>query len=100
MKIKCPAGEFEMPEELTFKEMQQIKNVCGLNPAQVPEALDQGDPMVVVAFVMIAAGRSGKVLNEQKVMGWTMNEIEFVDEPKPKRTTRKKTEEDEDPTKA
>jgi hypothetical protein len=100
MKIKCPSGEFEMPEDLTFKEMQQIKNVCGLNPGQVPDALDQGDPMVVVAFVMIAAGRSGKVLNEKTVMGWTMGDIEFVDEEKPKRTTKKKTEEDEDPTKA
>jgi hypothetical protein len=33
-------------------------------------------------------------------MGWTMGDIEFVDEEKPKRTTKKKTEEDEDPTKA
>ncbi len=100
MKIKCPVGEYEMPEELTFKEMQQIKGISGLNPAQIPEALDNGDPMVIVAFVIIAAGRSGKVLGEAKVMGWTMSDIEFVDEEKPKRTTKKKAEEEEDPTPA
>lgn len=97
MKIKCPAGEFEMPDELTFKEMQQIKTISGLNPAQIPDALDEGDPMLVVAFVIVSAGRSGKVLGEAKVMGWTMSEIEFVDEEKPKRTTKKKAE---DPTSA
>lgn len=98
MKIKCPVGEFEMPDELTFKEMQQIKGVSGLNPAQIPEALDNGDPMVIVAFVIVAAGRSGKVLSETKVMGWTMSDIEFVDdEEKPKRTTKKKAEEDPTP---
>lgn len=94
MKIKCPAGEFEMPDELTFKEMQQIKAISGLNPAQIPDALDEGDPMLVVAFVIVSAGRSGKVLGEAKVMGWTMSEIEFIDEEKPKRTTKKKAEQD------
>ncbi|NBR00701.1 MAG: hypothetical protein EBT79_08750 [Actinobacteria bacterium] len=99
MKIKCPAGEFELPEELTFKEMQQIKAISGLNPAQIPDALDEGDPMLVVAFVIIAAGRSGKRISEDKVMGWTLTDIEFVapEEEKPKRT-RKKAE--EDPTSA
>lgn len=100
MKIKCPAGEFEMPEELTFKEMQQIKAISGLNPAQIPDALDEGDPMLVVAFVIIAGGRSGKRLSEDKVMGWTLTDIEFIapeEEEKPKRT-RKKAE--EDPTSA
>lgn len=100
MKIKCPAGEFELPEELTFKEMQQIKGISGLNPGQIPDALDDGDPMLVVAFVIIAAGRSGKRLSEDKVMGWTLGDIEFVteEEEKPKRTTKKKA--DEDPTSA
>ena len=100
MKIKCPAGEFELPEELTFKEMQQIKGISGLNPAQIPDALDEGDPMLVVAFVIIAAGRSGKRISEDKVMGWTLGDIEFVteEEEKPKRTTKKKA--DEDPTSA
>jgi len=101
MKIKCPAGEFELPEELTFKEMQQIKAISGLNPAQIPDALDEGDPMLVVAFVIIAGGRSGKRLSEEKVMGWTLGDIEFVteEEEKPKRTAKKKAE-DEDPTSA
>lgn len=99
MKIKCPAGEYEMPEELTFKEMQQIKGISGLNPAQIPDALDEGDPMLVVAFVIIAAGRSGKRLSEDKVMGWTLTDIEFIapEDEKSKRT-RKKAQ--EDPTSA
>lgn len=100
MKIKCPSGEFEMPEDLTFKEMQQIKAICGLNPAQVPEALDEGDPLLIVSFVIIAAGRSGKRLAESTVMGWTLSEIEFIsdeEEEKPKGAAKKKTE---DPTSA
>ena len=101
MKIKCPSGEFEMPDDLTFKEMQQIKAICGLNPAQVPDALDEGDPMLIVAFVMIAAGRSGKRLAESTVMGWTLSEIEFIspedEEDKAKGTAKKKSE---DPTSA
>lgn len=92
MKIKCPAGEFEMPENLTFREMQQIKAVTGLNPGQIPEALDEGDPMVVVAFVMIAAGRAGKAIDENKILSWTLDDIEFGEEEEPA--------EDEDPTEA
>ena len=77
MRIKCPAGEFELPENLTFREMQQIKRVTGLNPGQIPDALDEGDPMIVVAFVIIAAARSGKDVDENKILSWTLDDIEF-----------------------
>lgn len=81
MRIKCPAGEFELPENLTFREMQQIKRVTGLNPGQIPDALDEGDPMIVVAFVEVAAARAGKTIDEDKILSWTLDDIEFGDEP-------------------
>lgn len=98
MRITCPDGAFELPDNLTFREMQQIKRVTGLNPGQIPDALDEGDPMVVVAFVMVAAARAGRTLDENKVLNWTLDDIDFGDEDQVEDTA---DEEDEaDPTEA
>lgn len=92
MQIKTPAGEFPMPEELTFRELQEIKTFAGLMPAEIPDALEGGDPNVLVAFVMIAAKRTGKRLAEGTVLDWSMNAIEFIEEEsdKPKPRGKKK----------
>lgn len=92
MKIKCPAGDFEMPENLTFREMQQIKSITGLNPGQIPDALDEGDPMIVVAFVIIAAARSGKDVDENKILSWTLDDIEFGEAAEVEESTEDPTE--------
>ena len=96
MKIKCPAGTFEVPEEFTLREMKTIKNVSGLLPGQIEEALEQGDTGVVTALVVVAAQRSGKRLTEDMVLDWTLSDLEFLgdeeDEEKPK--AKKKDAED------
>ena len=85
MKIKCPAGTFEVPEEFTLREMKTIKNVSGLLPGQIEEALDQGDTGVVTALVVVAAQRSGKNLTEDMVLDWTLSDIEFLPDEEPKK---------------
>ena len=93
MKIKCPAGTFEVPEEFTLREMKTIKNVSGLLPGQIEEALEQGDTGVVTALVVVAAQRTGKRLTEDMVLDWTLSDIEFLpDEEKP--VKKKKAEPD------
>jgi hypothetical protein len=95
MKIKCPAGTFEVPEEFTLREMKTIKNVSGLLPGQIEEALDQGDTGIVTALVVVAANRSGKKLTEDMVLDWTLSDLEFLpDEDEDKPAKKKKAEPD------
>jgi|688.fasta_scaffold45502_3 hypothetical protein len=90
MQIKTPVGEFPMPEELTFRELQEIKTFAGVMPAEIPDALEGGDPNVLVAFVMIAAKRCGKRIAEGTVLDWSMNSIEFVEDEADKPKARRK----------
>lgn len=95
MKIKCPAGTFEVPEEFTLREMKTIKNVSGLLPGQIEEALDQGDTGIVTALVVVAANRSGKKLTEDMVLDWTLSDLEFLpDEEEEAPAKKKKAEPD------
>lgn len=97
MKIKCPAGTFEVPEEFTLREMKTIKNVSGLLPGQIEEALDQGDTGIVTALVVVAANRSGRKLTEDMVLDWTLSDLEFLpdeDDEDDKPVKKKKAEPD------
>jgi hypothetical protein len=80
MEIKTPAGTFELPTEFTFRELKTIKTVAGCLPAQIEEALDQGDTGIVCALVIIAAYRSGKTITEEMVLDWSITDVEFVDD--------------------
>lgn len=80
MQIKTPVGTYAMPEELTFREMALLKSQTGLLPAQVPDALEAGDASVIIAFVMIAAARAGRVVSEEVALDWTLTDIEFLDD--------------------
>ena len=53
MEIKCPAGTFAVPDEFTLREMRSIKQLTGLLPGQIEEALDQGDLDIVLALVIV-----------------------------------------------
>jgi len=88
MLIKCPAGEFPVPEEFTLREMRVIKNLTGLLPGQIEEALNQGDLDIVMALVIVSANRAGKKLEEETVLDWQLSEIDFVEPPKPKKAVK------------
>ena len=96
MKIKCPAGTFEVPEEFTLREMKTIKNVSGLLPGQIEDALDQGDTGIVTALVVVAANRGGKKLSEDMVLDWTLSDIEFL--PDEEEASKKGKKADPDPS--
>lgn len=78
MKIKSPAGTFEVPEEFTLREMRTIKEVSGLLPGQIEAALDQGDTGIIIALVVVAAHRSGKVVSEEQILDWKLSDLEFL----------------------
>lgn len=78
MQIKCPAGSFDIPEEFTLREMKVIKNISGLLPGQIEDALENGDTSVIAALVVVSANRSGKRLTEDMVLDWTLSDLEFV----------------------
>lgn len=80
MKIKTPVGMVEVPEEFTLREMRMIKDVSGLLPGQIEAALDQGDTGVITALVLVSARRSGKRLDEETVLDWTLTDLEFIDD--------------------
>jgi hypothetical protein len=80
MKIKTPVGTIEVPEEFTLREMRMIKDVSGLLPGQIEEALDQGDTGVITALVLVSAYRSGKRLDEETVLDWKLTDLEFIDD--------------------
>jgi hypothetical protein len=80
MQIKCPAGSFDIPEEFTLREMKVIKNISGLLPGQIEDALENGDTSVIAALVVVSANRSGKRLTEDMVLDWTLSDLEFVGE--------------------
>lgn len=93
MQVKTPLGTFPMPEELTFREMSYLKAQTGLMPAEIPDALENGDASVIIAFVMIAADRAGRKINEETALDWTLADIEFVeDEEEEPKKGKKKTE--------
>lgn len=93
MEIKCPAGTFAVPDEFTLREMRSIKQLTGLLPGQIEEAMGQGDLDVVVALVVVSANRAGKPLAEETVLDWDTDAIEWLDDPKPAKKVA-------DPTKA
>lgn len=78
MKIKSPAGTFEVPEEFTLREMRTIKDVSGLLPGQIEDALENGDTGIIIALVVVAANRSGKVVSEDQVLDWKLSDLEFI----------------------
>jgi hypothetical protein len=85
MQIKCPAGEFAVPEEFTLRELREMKNLTGLLPGEIEDALNKGDLDIVLALVIISGARAGLKVKEETVLDWTLTDIEFVDDPKPKR---------------
>lgn len=97
MQIKCPAGTFDVPEEFTLREMKVIKNISGLLPGQIEEALENGDTSVVAALVVVSANRSGKRLTEDMVLDWTLSDLEFLN-PDEEEEPAEEVEESEDPS--
>lgn len=51
---------YPLPEELSYGEMRVIKSLTGLMPAQLDDALENGDGGFIVALAVISAARAGR----------------------------------------
>lgn len=67
--IKRPTGEqrFEVPESFTYREMRQMRQITGLNPADLEEALQEGNGDLAVALAVISASRAGVELDPEEL---------------------------------
>lgn len=79
MKIKVAhLGEFDMPDNFTFREMNFIKKMTGLRAGEVYPALEAGDSDVIAAFALTAVRRANHKMTEDDVMDLEISEIEIV----------------------
>lgn len=59
-------GEYEFEEDRSFttRELRWIKQIAGYLPASLDEGLEGGDADLVIALVVIAMQRTGKIARE------------------------------------
>jgi glutathione S-transferase len=60
--------KYAVPESFTYRELQTIKNVTGLRPAEFEDALESGDPDIVIALAVICAQRAGHAITADDLM--------------------------------
>jgi len=84
--IKRPTGEqrFEVPDGFTYREMRQMRQITGLNPADLEEALQEGNGDLAVALAVISASRAGVQLDPEELYDLEFGAITAEgDEPDP-----------------
>lgn len=57
-------GQYDVPPELTLRELHTIKRISGLRPNEFGEAFDKGDTDIVLALALIGLERAGHIVNE------------------------------------
>lgn len=60
--------KYAVPESFTYRELQTIKTVTGLRPAEFEDALNSGDPDIVIALAVICAQRAGHNITADDLM--------------------------------
>jgi hypothetical protein len=60
--------KYPVPENFTYRELQTIKTVTGLRPAEFEEALGSDDPDIVIALAMICAKRAGHIVTPDDLL--------------------------------
>lgn len=87
--IKIPGQiprKYPLPDSWTYRELQTIKRISGLNPGRVLDALEEGDPDVVIALAVVTAQRAGHNITEHDLMDLDSDAVVFdstEDEPTP-----------------
>lgn len=71
-------GEFDMPDNFTFREMNFIKKMTGLRAGEVYPALEVGDTDVIAAFALTAIRRSDQAYTEDSILDLEITQIELV----------------------
>lgn len=60
--------KYPIPDGFTYRELNTIKTITGLRPADFEEALSTGDPGIVISLAMICAARAGHALTEDDLL--------------------------------
>ena len=60
--------KYAVPDSFTYRELQTIKQVTGLRPAEFEDALQSGDPDIVIALAVICAKRAGHNITADDLM--------------------------------
>jgi hypothetical protein len=60
--------KYPVPDGFTYRELQTIKTVTGLRPAEFEDALNSGDPDIVIALAVICAKRAGHNMTADDLM--------------------------------
>lgn len=60
--------KYPVPDSFTYRELQTIKTVTGLRPAEFEDALNVGDPDIVIALSVICAKRAGHNITADDLM--------------------------------
>lgn len=55
---------YPVPESFTYREINKIKQETGLRPAEFEDALNTGDPSIVISLALICANRAGHRMTE------------------------------------
>lgn len=75
--IKVNDAQYEVPEKLNLGEMRELKQIAGVTPTSLNEALESADPDVVAAFVLFAMRRAGKRVTMDYINTLSFDQIEF-----------------------
>lgn len=78
--IKIPGQiprKYPLPDSWTYRELQTIKRISGLNPARVLDALEEGDPDAVIALAVVTAQRAGHNITEHDLMDLDSDAVVF-----------------------
>lgn len=59
---------YPIPDSFTYRELNTIKTVTGLRPAEFEDALGTGDPDMVIALASICAQRAGHRITADDLM--------------------------------
>jgi len=74
-------GEYDLPDNFTFREMHTIKRITDLRAGELYPALGRGDLDVVAAFAIIAINRARPGIDaEGIVLDLDIDAIEVVPE--------------------
>lgn len=60
--------KYPIPDGFTYRELNTIKTITGLRPADFEEALNTGDPGIVISLAIICAARAGHTLSEDDLL--------------------------------
>ena len=59
---------YPIPETFTYRELGTIKTVTGLRPGDFEDALNSGDPDIVIALAIVCANRAGHKISRNDLM--------------------------------